>query len=1126
MSTGTSKTRTQRLASITAVPTRLHLAMTRLRQKSAIFCCLIFLAAFAALIVSLGIWNPPFPYYEGMAINRDIVARVAFETIDTAETEKEKVLAANRVPYVYVRNDDPEILKENINVIYRILKEAASAESFDQLSPELQQQFMVPEDSEGSAGTSKNIWQFLRKNPDQEDQEAKTAPAANAPDPATAGTTAGTTAVPATVQPSESESAEGDSKPDHSSKPATGDSQPSSSEPVGAVPANSPANGSTPADSRPADSRPADSAPTDSTPASLNPEAPQPSASPLSIPSVSPSPVSESAPENPVSPAETSPKPQAAGSATPRESAEKVEAPALLEKVLTPEKAKEPSSGKSGSEKSGSEKSPAGPNPTPEIPEKPKAPEDATPSETNSGPVSESVSRMEVPDSPKPLTPESQDSSDFVTDSAAADLVSSSASLVSAADEMVPNSETISEKASIPSEPAVSESQPSPPAPATPEPAVSESQPSTPAPATPEPATPESQPVSPESPNTSEAVPTGENGEFAISSVEKSLSDFCDVLEETMMTFCRQGLMHIAEVKEDPLGRGLQVQISIVDSRHLEAEGERVSLKSVILEDNSLIRDAIRSVAGKNEIGDQIYYCICRNWKSNLVLDPTLTNQAIQNARERVAPIQKEYQVSQRIVQTQVLNDVLVGTLLTEDMVKLLSIENEKWQATRTLDEKIMRGFAASLLLLLCLIPVWAYIALVEPRILHELPRLVFILSFSIFTLGVTTWCSLVPSMPRSLGLFPLVLFSQILTIQYQRRIGILFSGMVLLCLCVTLGMTQMEVLCDFGILLTAILPLDRLRGRMQFVRISILATLSGFLLFAASDLLTGVPLCLEIFNKALMNSLPLLFAGLVIQSLLPLLERYLGILSDVRLLELCDVSNPLLNELVNRAPSTYSHSIALGTIGENAADAIHANGLLVRTAAYYHDVGKIYKPNYYAENLIVKEDSPHNSLEPTMSALIIIAHVKNGVDLARQYRLPPQIIDLIEQHHGSTLVAYFFNQAKNRRVLDPSIPDVEESSFRYPCPRPQTKEAVVLMLADACESACRALVEPTPARIQGLVRKISQERLEDEQFDESGITLKELRIVEDCIIKGLISYHHGRIKYPERIKEEKSQRK
>ena len=633
--------------------------------------------------------------------------------------------------------------------------------------------------------------------------------------------------------------------------------------------------------------------------------------------------------------------------------------------------------------------------------------------------------------------------------------------------------------------------------------------------------------------------------------MEKSLREFCDILEDTMQPFFDQGLLLVAEVKDDPLGRGFQRQISIVDPQSKHLNEERVSLQSVILEDNSKIRDTVRQIAGQNEIGDQIYFCICRNWKSNLTLDPTLTNLAIQQARDSVQPIQKEYQISQRIVQTQIRENALVGTLLTADMVRLLALEHEEWLGSRTTEEKILRCISASILLLMCLIPIWIYISLVESRIFTEIPRQIFILSFTILTLAVTVWSSLLPSLPRSVGLFPLILFGQILTIQYQRRLGILFSGMLLLCLCVTLGMNQTEVLCYIGILLSAILPLDRLRGRMQFIRIAIFSAISAFILFLTADLAVGVPPCLEIVNKALINSLPILFAGLMIQSLLPLLERSLGILSDVRLLELCDVSNPLLNELVNRAPSTYSHSIALGTIGENAADAIHANGLLVRTAAYYHDIGKIYKPNYYAENQTNKDESPHLALAPSMSTLIIIAHVKNGVDLARQNHIPQQIVDLIDQHHGTTLVAYFYHQAlkqyeaekqaaeEARRLYEEAkkeaeargevfrtppppmetIPEVEEISFRYPCQRPQSKEAVVLMLADACESACRSLVEPTPARIEGLVRKISQDRLEDEQFDETDITLKELRIVEDVIIKGLISYHHGRIKYPEKIK-------
>ncbi len=944
MSPGSSKTRTQRLASIAAVPTRMHLAVTRLRQRSSIFCILIFAAAFAAMIVSLRIWNPHFPYYEGMTINRDIVARVAFETIDTAETEKEKMLMDSRTPYIYVRNNDPDILKENINTIYRIVKEAAQAESFDQLTPELQQQFMVPDDSQDSGATpgTRNIWKFLRKNP--------------APDEKTVVTATGTQAESKIVV-----------------------------------------------------------------------------AEPETVPVAEVKPITEVKTAETPETTETSEKGE---KKAPLKGLEKVLAPTVPENLAAPV-----------------ENTKITPENTQEIEPKKEA---ETSAEGSTIPLSEG------------LLTEVERIGDRLGTQVVAESAETKIEKVVETEKVTENTETESNAEENPEE------------------------------------------------------KIGENGEFVGMSLEKSLSDFCDVLEETMKPFCAQGLMHIAEVKEDPLGRGLQIQIAIVDAETPGTEGVKTSLKSVILEDNTLIRDAIRKVAGKDDIGDQIYYCICRNWKSNLVLDPTLTKQAIQIARQSVAPIKKEYQVSQRIVQTQVDGDKLVGMHLTEEMVKLLSIENEKWLASRSWEEKLAYGVAVSLLLLLALVPIWIYIVMVEPRIIREISRQIFILTFCFLTLIVAVWAALIPSLPRGAMLFPLVLFSQIVAVQYNRRLGILFCGMLLLCLSIALQMTLLEVLCDVGILLTAILPLDRLRGRMQFVRVAIWATITAFLFFSAADLMMGVPVSLKIFSEALVNSLPLLLAGLVIQSLLPLLERYFGILSDVRLLELCDVSNPLLNELITRAPSTYSHSIALGTIGENAADAIHANGLLVRTAAYYHDVGKIYKPNYYAENLIVKEESPHNTLEPTMSALIIIAHVKNGVDLARLYKLPIQIVDLIEQHHGSTLVAYFYNLAKNRRALDPSIPDVEESSFRYPCPKPQTKEAVVLMLADACESACRALVEPTPARIQFLVRKISQERLEDEQFDESGITLTELRTVEDRIVKGLISYHHGRIKYPERIKEVK----
>jgi putative nucleotidyltransferase with HDIG domain len=221
------------------------------------------------------------------------------------------------------------------------------------------------------------------------------------------------------------------------------------------------------------------------------------------------------------------------------------------------------------------------------------------------------------------------------------------------------------------------------------------------------------------------------------------------------------------------------------------------------------------------------------------------------------------------------------------------------------------------------------------------------------------------------------------------------------------------------------------------------------------------------------------------------------------------------LQELVRRAPSTYNHSITAGSIAEAAAEAIGARGLLVRVGAYFHDIGKMLKPGYFIENQ-PPEENRHGSLLPAMSSLVIIAHIKDGADLARQHGLPDPIVDLIEQHHGTTLVEYFYGRATERSLLDPNGGEVDEGAFRYPGPRPQTKEAAVLMLADAAESACRSLVEPGPARIESLVREIAERKLDDGQFDESNLTLRELRTIEDSIIKSLIANYHGRVKYPE----------
>ena len=255
------------------------------------------------------------------------------------------------------------------------------------------------------------------------------------------------------------------------------------------------------------------------------------------------------------------------------------------------------------------------------------------------------------------------------------------------------------------------------------------------------------------------------------------------------------------------------------------------------------------------------------------------------------------------------------------------------------------------------------------------------------------------------------------------------------------------------------------------------------------------------------------LLAAALMTGILPFVERVFGIETDLSLLELGDASHPLLRQLAQRAPGTYNHSINVAAIAEAAADSIGAHGLQTRVGAYFHDIGKMFKPNYFVENQ-EQGGNCHDQLQPAMSTLVIIAHVKDGADLGRQHRLPKRIIDFIEQHHGTTLVEYFFREAAKRSQEDPNKEEVSETSFRYPGPKPQTLEAAVLMLADSVESASRTLVEPTPSRIQNLVEDIAMKKLLDGQFDECGLTLQQLDQLKNSLVKSLTAIYHGRVKY------------
>ncbi len=247
---------------------------------------------------------------------------------------------------------------------------------------------------------------------------------------------------------------------------------------------------------------------------------------------------------------------------------------------------------------------------------------------------------------------------------------------------------------------------------------------------------------------------------------------------------------------------------------------------------------------------------------------------------------------------------------------------------------------------------------------------------------------------------------------------------------------------------------------------------------------------------------------------LLPVIEQVFDYTTDIKLLELANLEHPLLEEMMVNAPGTYHHSIIVGNLSKAAAESIGAHPLFTRVAAYYHDIGKLKMPHYFIENRKGGRDV-HQSLSPNMSALIILSHVKEGVELAQDYRLGRKIADMIRQHHGTSLVAYFYNRAKG--MEDPKLHVVEERDFRYGGPKPQTKEAGILMLADAVEAASRTLEDPTPRRIEVLVQNIIENIFLDGQLDDCELTLKDLHAIQKSIISLLIGIFHQRIEYPER---------
>ena len=589
-------------------------------------------------------------------------------------------------------------------------------------------------------------------------------------------------------------------------------------------------------------------------------------------------------------------------------------------------------------------------------------------------------------------------------------------------------------------------------------------------------------------------------------SAEGALETFKTALTESLAPLMKSGILDKLPPEHD--ANAEKIAIRPVGNVGWEDE---VPISDVLVENAASALQKSLQQKMPLEVADRIFAALRRRLPETQTLKLNL--EATREAQDKaIAAVEDQWEVIPAGTVLARAKDE-VGNSLPIDIVALERLEEEYRTelARRPLSAKLARSLAVIGMYVALYTLCGYYIYRREPRIIDDLGRMATLLSLVVVTVSLMVLTS---HDEWRVELIPLMLFGMTVAIAYQQEIALLLSAAVTLIGVVALGHTLSDAIVLLATTAGAILLLGRVRSRSKLLSVGFLAAGVAALTTIGVGTLEGEPILLTL-KTAVLWSIWAVIAGSLMTCILPMVEKVFSVQTDLSLIELGDPSHQLLQELIRRAPGTYNHSITVASLAEAAAEAIGARSLLVRVGAYFHDIGKMLKPGYFAENQ-GQGDNRHRSLVPAMSTLVIIAHVKDGADLARQNKIPEPIIDFIQQHHGTTLVEYFYRQASESRKSDPNGGDVDESSFRYPGPKPQTKEAGILMLADAVESASRVLVEPTPARIESLVEDISRKRLLDGQFDECGLTLEEVRKIGDSLVKSLTAVYHGRVKYPD----------
>ncbi|MDI6752295.1 MAG: HD domain-containing protein [bacterium] len=409
-------------------------------------------------------------------------------------------------------------------------------------------------------------------------------------------------------------------------------------------------------------------------------------------------------------------------------------------------------------------------------------------------------------------------------------------------------------------------------------------------------------------------------------------------------------------------------------------------------------------------------------------------------------------------------------------------------------------------LLLLCFTGFALYLATYQKELLTNKRKILAFLLIAVVTIGFARL--LLNYAPGwAIYLFPFAASALLIAFFFSEGLAIFFTSLLSLFMGIMFSSKIEMALLFFlsGLFAIFVIPFARTRGKIA--KIGLVVALINCAILLAFQFISQEPIALTLRSKPILGILNGLIVYWVVIGTLPLFENYFLLTTNFKLFELSDLNTPLLRDLFLEAPGTYHHSLLVGNLAESSASSVGANPLLARVAAYYHDVGKIVNPGYFSENQRDKND--HSEIKPTLSATVLRSHIQRGIDIAKAKKMPFEIVEIIGQHHGTSVMTYFYHQAREKG----EEPNVEE--YRYFGPKPQTKEAGIIMLADSVETTSRTLEKPSPARIEHLVRQIIKEKFVSGELDECDLTLKDLTKIFLSFVHILTSLFHARVEYP-----------